>query len=221
MTTITTTPTDHGAQQAREPGVDVPEVLKRFIWDIQSMVELAEREREILLIGRDLMQRLVASDGWLPAAFTTPDPRRAQHFQLYRDELARFTVITTILAAGQALPVLQDQVWDITGVLQGRLERATFALAPDGPPQLTTAPMILPAGAVAIRAGATPDAVLLRNASADVATILIQVLGGEIGEVPRRIVAPDGSISEAPVLYANGWDAPPWDIHSIQTRIAD
>ena len=50
----------------------VPEPLKRFIWDIQSMVELAESEREILVIGRDLMARLVARDDWLPDAFALP-----------------------------------------------------------------------------------------------------------------------------------------------------
>jgi spore coat polysaccharide biosynthesis protein SpsF len=50
----------------------VPPALKRFIWDIQSMVELEASEREVLLIGRDLMARLLASDDGLPAIFAGP-----------------------------------------------------------------------------------------------------------------------------------------------------
>jgi len=63
----------------------VPAALRRFIWDIQSMVELAETEREILLIGRDLMARLIATDDWLPTVYAVPNPAGGQQFQIYRD----------------------------------------------------------------------------------------------------------------------------------------
>jgi len=204
-----------------EPRAAVPEVLKRFIWDIQSMVELADSEREILLIGRDLMRRLVASDGWLPKEFARPDPQQWQQFQLYHDDLERFTVVSTILAGGQMLPVVQEQVWDISGVLQGKLERTNFTLAVDGTPELKGAPTLMQAGAVDIRSSGTAAAVQLRNASIDAPAILIHVYGGEISQLPRRIFARDGGFSEAPAVYANAPDAPPYDIHSIQTRIVD
>ncbi|HEY8125763.1 MAG TPA: hypothetical protein VIF88_10120, partial [Methylocystis sp.] len=58
----------------------VPPALRRFIWDIQSMVELAESEREILLIGRDLMARLFTTDDWLPTVFAVPNPAGSQQF---------------------------------------------------------------------------------------------------------------------------------------------
>lgn len=215
---MTTTTEEQSVPQPRAP---VPEVLKRFIWDIQSMVELADSEREILLIGRDLMQRLVARNGWLPREFARPDPLRWQQFQLYRDELERFTVVSTVLAAGQELPVIQDQVWDITGVLQGSLERTNFTLREDGRPDLNGAATVMPAGAVDIRSGKTADAVRLRNALDEQPTIAIHVYGGEISQLPRRVFAQDGGCSEAPAVYANAPGAPAYDIHAIQTRIVD
>jgi predicted metal-dependent enzyme (double-stranded beta helix superfamily) len=204
-----------------KPRAPVPEVLRRFIWDIQSMVELADSEREILLIGRDLMHRLVASAGWLPEAFARPDPQRWQQFQLYHDDLARFTVVSTILAGGQTLPVVQDHVWQISGVLQGRLERADFALLLQAKPGPKGAPTVIQAGAVDIRSSCSADGVQLRNAHNDAPAIIIDVYGGEISQLPRRVFAPDGGFSDAPAVYANDPDAPPYDIHSIQTRIVD
>jgi hypothetical protein len=52
------------------------------------MVELDDGVREILFIGRDLMNRLVASDDWLPAAFGASGCS-----QLYRDGMARFSPV--------------------------------------------------------------------------------------------------------------------------------
>ncbi len=112
----------------------VPPALKRFIWDIQSMVGLAESQREILVIGRDVMARLVASDDWLPALFAGVDPERGQQLQLYGDQLERFSVVSTMLSGGQALPICQDPVREIAGVLRGAVTRQRFACAEHRPP---------------------------------------------------------------------------------------
>jgi hypothetical protein len=90
-----------------------PAPLRRFIWDIQSMVELAESEREILVIGRDLMAQLVAGDDWLPLAFARPDDGGCRHYLLYGDGLDRFAVVSTVLQGAQAMLVRQDGVWEI------------------------------------------------------------------------------------------------------------
>src|SRR6266540_1488709 len=93
--------------------------LKRFIWDIQSVVELAESEREILVIGRDLMARLVAVDDWLPAAFAASGDAQCRHYLLYFDGQERFSVVAAVYHGGQAAPVCQNDVWEIFGVLRG------------------------------------------------------------------------------------------------------
>ena len=104
----------------------VPAALRRFIWDIQSMVELAESEREILLIGRDLMARLIATDDWLPTAFAVPNPAGGQQFQIYRDGLERFSVVSTVLWGGAFVAISQPSVWEIAGVLRGAVTREQF-----------------------------------------------------------------------------------------------
>ena len=101
----------------------VPAALRRFIWDIQSMVELAESEREILLIGRDLMARLIATDDWLPTAFAVPNPAGGQQFQIYRDGLERFSVVCTVLWGGAFVAISQPSIWEIAGVLRGAVTR--------------------------------------------------------------------------------------------------
>jgi predicted metal-dependent enzyme (double-stranded beta helix superfamily) len=189
-----------------EARLPVPPSLKRFIWDIQSMVELADSEREILLIGRDLMRRLIGSDDCLPAVFAAPDLACGRQFQLYVDGLERFTVVSTVLAAGAALSITQPGVWEIAGVLHGDVMRGAERLAQ---------------GAATSYASAGGGLVRLGNALNDRPSIAIQVYGGEIGKLDRRSIAPNGAVDEQPSRYANPEHAPPYDIFSIQTEIRD
>jgi 3-mercaptopropionate dioxygenase len=206
----------------------VPPSLKRFIWDIQSIVELAESDREIFVIGRDLMARLVATDDWLPASFAAAPPAQAgearagaPQFHLYADAMERFSVVSTVLCAGQMLPVCQEPVWEIAGVLRGTVGRQRFALPAGAPPAANGAAKLLKPGAVETFSPKSGEAVQLVNAADDRDSICIHVYGGDIGKLARRAVAPDGSISEFSHGYANPADCPPYDILSIQTRIQD
>lgn len=199
----------------------VPEPLKRFIWDIQSMVELADSDREILLIGRDLMSRLVASDDWLPAVFADPGPDGCAHYQLYRDDQQRFTVVSTVLAAGHALPIVEDHVWEICGVLRGAVDRQHFTLAGDGIPAPRDEPDIINAGSITTAPARKDAATQMSNALTDAVSICIAVYGAELGALARRTYAPGSPPQESPLVYANGEHLEPYDILSIQTRIVD
>lgn len=187
--------------------IAVPEPLKRFIWDIQSMVELADSEREILVIGRDLMRRLVAEDGWLPEPFAQAGTQRGRHYLLFRDALERFAVTATVLRAGQSMLARQEGVWEIYGVLRGTLARSAW---PEG------AESAYPAGA-AETAGSKSARALRLAAAAE--TIVIHVYGGEIGAMAR--FALDGNAMDEALPFANPEDAPPYDIFTIQTLIVD
>ena len=204
----------------------VPEPLKRFIWDIQSMVELTDDEREILLVGRDLMARLVACDDWLPSVFTVPDPARRQQFQLYADGLERFSVVASILAAGQILHPALDPVWEIIGLLRGSAALGRIAIAPDGRPAAhgfarQAPPEIMRQGSVAAFRSANRDALSLGNELEDSVTVAIHVYGGELTKFARRTFTAGGEALTEPARYANPAHAPPYDIFSIQTRIED
>lgn len=220
-TTSTTEANGQKQEQAMQEREPVPDALKRFIWDIQSMVELADSEREILLIGRDLMRRLVASDNWLPAVFATPAPDGCLHYQLYRDDQERFTVVSTVLAAGQSLPIVEDHVWEIAGVLRGAIERQRFALADDGKPAPNAEPATVGAGSIITAPARKGEATQVANALTDSVSICIQVYGGELGTLARRTFAAGGEPQDATVVYANGEHLEPYDILSIQTRIVD
>jgi predicted metal-dependent enzyme (double-stranded beta helix superfamily) len=200
----------------------VPPSLKRFIWDIQSIVELAESDREIFVIGRDLMARLIASDDWLPANFATADAASpSRQFHLYADAMERFCVVSTVLSAGQTLPVCQEPVWEIMGVLRGAVGRQRFSLPTGAPPAANGAAKLLKPGAVETFSPKSGEAVQLSNAVDDSSSICIHVYGGDIGKLARRAVGPDGSVSEFSHGYANPMDWPPYDILTIQTRIQD
>lgn len=206
----------------------VPPSLKRFIWDIQSIVELAESDREIFVIGRDLMARLVASDDWLPPGFTTPPPSQAGEgraggwqFHLYADAMARFCVVATVLSGGHTMPMCQEPVWEIMGLLRGAVGCQRFAVADGAAPEANGAAKLLKPGAVETFSPKRGQAVQMRNALDDGDSVSIHVYGGDIGKLTRRAVAADGSIRAFSNGYANAADRPPYDILAIQTRIQD
>jgi 3-mercaptopropionate dioxygenase len=208
----------------------VPPSLKRFIWDIQSIVELAESDREIFVIGRDLMARLVASDDWLPKSFATPpcpSPQTGEgkagawQFHLYADALERFCVVTTVFSGRHTLPICQEPVWEIMGLLRGAVGRRRFALADGAPPAANGAARLLKPGAVDTFSPKRSEAVQICNALDDGDSVSIHVYGGDIGRLPRRAVGTDGTVSEFANGYANAADRPPYDILAIQTRTQD
>ncbi|MEP9352350.1 hypothetical protein ABLE93_02000 [Xanthobacter sp. KR7-65] len=198
-----------------------PEPLRRFSWDIQSMVELADDPREILMIGRDLMGRLVASDDWLPEVFARLDGAPFRQYQLYADQMTRFTVVATVLALGAALPLCEQAVWELAGVLRGAIVRQRFGLPEGAAPVARAVEKRFAAGAVDAFVAKDGDGLAIANGSSTDPAILIQVHGAEIGGQPRRTVAADGARGTFATTYANPPEAPAWDILTIQARIVD
>jgi predicted metal-dependent enzyme (double-stranded beta helix superfamily) len=207
-----------GATKERE---SVPASLKRFIWDIQSIIELAESEREILVIGRDLMARLVASDDWLPAVFAAPGAIGGVQFQLYSDAFERFSVVATVLSDGQGLLIDQPLLWEIVGVLRGGVFLRTHDASANPPAAPTDQGRVLRAGDVNTRGSRTTEAVALSNALPDQISICIHVYGGDLSRLSRRILTANACGEGLPFGYANDESAPSYDILSIQTKILD
>ncbi len=210
--------TDRTAIDADMP---VPPALKRFIWDMQSMIELTESEREILLIGSDLMSRLVAQADWLPNAFAKPNPRHPQHFQLYTDGLERFTVAATVLAGGQTPPPTLDPTWEIMGVLRGSIRLERFQVTEDCQIIPKGEPTQLMQGQSAAFKSKDRDALRVSNGADDIDAVIIHVYGAEMTKTLRRTFPLDSALEERPTRFDNSPDSPPYDIFSIQTRIED
>ncbi|WP_442753434.1 hypothetical protein ACNHKD_10505 [Methylocystis sp. JAN1] len=202
-----------GVQTLQKARGRIPEALRRFIWDIQSIVELAEGEREILMIGRDLMARLISGGDCLPAAFSDLTSGAACQFQVYVDGMERFCVSSTVLAGGAALAVIQPDLWEIMGVFRGAIKRRPL----DAP----GAEAFLPPGSVqAFRSGGA-GAFGLSSPPGDKLAVAIHIYGGEVGKLTRRRLASNGTPDAQALGYANGANAPPYDIFSIQANIRD
>jgi predicted metal-dependent enzyme (double-stranded beta helix superfamily) len=182
------------------------------------MVELTENEREILLVGGDLMTRLLGSGDFLPAAFAGVDGAGLRAYQLYADGMERFSPASLILPPGQATPILEEPFWRIFGVFRGAIARRRFELDANGRPLPQGEKHLAAGGVDCLRAGGFSQLV---NLDADNPAIVLCVYGGDIGKAPRRSFAEDGTETVVTLGYANGEDAPPYDIWTIQTRIED
>ena len=185
---------------------------------IQSLVELAESEREILLIGQDIMARLVTAQDWLPTVFTVPNPAGSKQFQIYRDGLDRFSVVSTVLGRAAFMTIFQPSVWEITGVLHGPVSRQQV----DGSLEKGQAGelRLLQTNAVEVRpsgSGPTWEFASTRN---DPSSVLIHVYGGDISQI-RRLSVTSGGLVDPQSSYANAEHAPPYDIFSIQREVRD
>jgi 3-mercaptopropionate dioxygenase len=199
----------------------VPEPLRRFIWDIQSMVELAESEREILVVGRDLMARLVAADGWLPDAFARADEDHCRHYLIYGDALERFSVASTVLSGNQAMLIRGDGAWEILGVLHGAVSIGRLIWEPGREPQPNGDALLLEAGAIEVTPAVGGEAIELANAMSGNVSIVIHVCGGDIGKIARYPLEAGGTALGLASGYANAEDATAYDISSIQAEIRD
>nr|WP_252393824.1 hypothetical protein [Candidatus Rhodoblastus alkanivorans] len=165
------------------------------------------------------MTRLIAADDWLPSAFSATDPACGQQFQLYADAMDRFTVVSTVLAPGQATAVGVEPFWQICGVLRGAFARRSFDFDAEGKVLRSDKEQELDRGAVLT--SRAQGAAQLANLHSDRVSIAIQVFGGDIGKTPRHTLTTEGAALFGPTSYANAPDAPPYDIWTIQTRIED
>ena len=174
----------------------LPEPLKRFIWDFQSVVELAESPRELLLIGGDVFRRALGEPDLLPPAFVTVDPAQPRLRQVFADALSRFTPACLALAPGQEGPLLPGPGWRMAGVLSGAVLRWT-----EGDPREAR----LAEGQMEILRGG--GAAQYVNASTLAPALLLLTFDAALLASPI-----------APGFTNESW-APPFDIFTIQTRV--
>lgn len=170
----------------------VPKALKRFIWDLSSLIDMAEGdEREIVTVGKDLMARLLAEPAWLPDDFAQAHPGAPRHFQVYEDPGERFFIFSEVWAPGQAGVMTDHGVWGFLGVLSGTESRQS-----PGSPDVKTWEQ----GSVEAIRRKTGLAVRSSNGSDRVPLVGIRVFGGD--HPYRR-------------TKANGEGRPGWDIFTI------
>ena len=159
----------------------------------------------------------MGDDDWLPAAFAKAGQHEGAQFQLFNDMLDRFTVVATVLSPGASLLIDQSAHWEIAGGVSGAVSRQAYD--PSAPAKSDA--RVLRPGEVETRASRGAQPMILSNAADAQVAISLHVYGGDLKKLARRAWIGEDTAESAPLGYANDESAPPYDIFSIQTEIAD
>ena len=131
--------------------------------------------------------------------------------------LDRFAVVATVLSPGASLLIDQSAHWEIAGGVSGAVSRQTYD--PSAPAK--SGARALRPGEVETRASRGAQPMILSNAADAQVAIGLHVYGGELTKLTRRAWIGEGAAASPPLGYANEESAPPYDIFSIQSEIAD
>jgi 3-mercaptopropionate dioxygenase len=171
--------------------------LNPFESYIQAMTALASQayaEPALLDAAEPLLAELIASDAWLPEAYTLPSDKTYQQYLLYRDPLARFSVVSFVWGPGQKTPIHDHTVWGLIGVLRGAERCHHFGRDAQGHWH-DEGVHILGKGEVDRVSPNIGDVHRVSNALPDQVTISIHVYGADIGQVKRHVFE-EGSFAE-------------------------
>ena len=195
-------------------GVVVPPPLSAFVSELDRLLESGQADF-LYRAAAVLKKRLLDDPNWLPAAYRRPHPMHYQQYLLYRDPLARFSIVSFVWGPGQRSPIHDHQVWGLVGTLEGA-ELAQSYAAPQDP-----AKPVLPQGGerrlvpgdVEVMSPALGDIHRVRNASDSDVAVSVHVYGADIGTVSRWLYPPEKpAASRKPFFsgYNNDSDTPPF-----------
>ena len=166
--------------------------LRHFIQEMTRVVEeVGDEEPKVVARGRALLAELVATDDWLPDAFTTVNPDQYQQFLLYCDPHERFSVVSFVWGPGQKTPVHDHLVWGLIGMLRGSESSTNYELGANGSGLVESEFIQLKPGDVTAVSPTVGDIHAVENAYDDRASISVHVYGGNIGAVERHIYEPE------------------------------
>ena len=194
-----------------------PRPLATFIEGLDALLSAPVREAEIFSVGRPLLQRLIAHDAWLPAAYAVAGPKDYSQYLLYLDPPAdgrgsRFSIVSFAWAPGQATPVHNHTVWGLIGVMRGEETSQRFRLLPDGRPVADGPLRRLARGEVEVVSPDVGDIHQVSNALDDQTSVSLHVYGSDIGRTPRAVFGSDGRRTPFISGYSNGERSRPFGV---------
>lgn len=184
--------------------------LRGFVTAFADLLAATRDEQAILESGRSLLARLIATDDWLPPAYTRPDPDRYQQYLLHCDSRERFSVVSFVWGPGQSTPIHDHGIWGLVGVLRGVEKVERFRRLPTGG-LVAEGDELLRQGEVDAFSPRLGDIHRVTNGLTDRPSISIHVYGANIGAVERATYAPDGAPKSFISGYANGVIPNLWD----------
>ena len=192
----------------------VPPPLSAFVSELDRLVDGGQPD--FLYRAAAAMKRfLLADGGWLPAAYRRAHPMHYQQYLLYRDPLARFSIVSFVWGPGQRSPIHDHQVWGLVGTLEGEEMSQAYAppMYPNDLPKEQGPERRMVAGDVEVMSPALGDIHRVRNASDHETAVSIHAYGADIGTVSRWLYPPDRpAASRKPFFsgYSNDSDTPPF-----------
>lgn len=193
--------------------------LREFIVATTCLVDVHSDEADLLNGIRPLLQRLIATDNWLPGECARPHPEYYQQYLLHADARERWSMVSFVWGPGQKTPVHDHRVWGLVGVLQGAEKGTTFERGADGRLR-ATGDERLERGQVVAVSPTIGDIHQVANAFDDRVSISIHVYGGNIGAVRRAVYDADTGVEKPFVSgYSNAFIPNVWD-RSADVRAA-
>ncbi|MBT5048550.1 MAG: cysteine dioxygenase [Rhodospirillaceae bacterium] len=163
--------------------------LRSFVNDMTRLVERSgDDEVAIRGDGGAMLQKLVASDDWLPEICALPDPASYRQYLIWCDPLERFSVVSFVWGPGQTTPVHDHTVWGLIGMLRGAEDGVAYAPgdAAGQPMQKISEERLIP-GQIAAVSPTIGDIHTVSNALEDKVSISVHVYGANIGAVARHV----------------------------------
>ena len=187
--------------------------LLSFVKELSLLLNENPDEVIIFTKGKQLLEKLIAVDDWLPEEFTKPHPQYYQQYLLYADPLDRFSIVSFVWGPGQKTPIHNHTVWGMVGQLRGEEKGTPYYRKPNGVFEAGKACISSP-GHVDTVSPDTHDIHVVENNLADKTSISIHVYGGNIGRIHRSVFdavtgAEKSFISGyANMLVPNLWKSP-------------
>ena len=110
--------------------VDTPEV-RALIEETQRLTRDIESDVDRVAQLTPAFQALLASDGWLPEEYATPDETSGMgggigQYALYRAEDGSLCLFSLVIPAGSTTPVHDHLAWGLIGLYQGRQAETVY-----------------------------------------------------------------------------------------------
>lgn len=159
--------------------------LRDFIADMTTLAGAGMDEPGLLEQAGPLMQQLLSTDEWLPAAFAEPSERSYRQYLLHCDPLERFSLVSFVWGPGQTTPIHDHTVWGIIGVLRGSEVSQRYEWG-EGALHETGGVEVLEAGAIDMVSPAIGDIHKVSNGLKAKPSVSLHLYGGNIGAIARH-----------------------------------
>lgn len=116
--------------------VDRPEI-RAVVEEAQRLIATVPDDGERVERLRPAFASLLASDGWLPEEYATPDETSGMgggigQYALYRAEDGSLTLFSLVVPSGATTPIHDHLAWGLVGVYQGRQSETVYRRVDEG-----------------------------------------------------------------------------------------